>query len=93
MLSRCIREQVPHMSSSSITDPRSLRNAVSGLSVPRLLARPLKQFSFWAAIVLPFMHLSLLATGLDSRSMTAAFVGLVALNVCALWIGHTYGRD
>lgn len=81
------------MSSSSITDPRSLRNAVSGFSVPRLLARPVKQLSFWAAIVLPFMHLSLLATGLDSRSMTAAFIGLVALNVCALYLGHPYGRD
>jgi len=81
------------MSSSSITDPRSLRNAVSGLSVPSLLAQPLKQLSFWASILLPFMHLSLLATGLDSRSMTVAFIGLVALNVCTLWIGHTYGRE
>lgn len=81
------------MSSSSITDPRSLRSAVSEVSIPRLLARPVKQLSFWAAIVLPFMHLSLLATGLNSRSMTAAFVGLVALNVCTLWVGHPYGRE
>ncbi|MXR52846.1 hypothetical protein GRX03_14680 [Halovenus sp. WSH3] len=81
------------MSSSSITDPRSLRNAVSGLSVSRLLVRPVKQLSFWAAIVLPFMHLSLLATGLDSQSMTAAFVVLVALNVCTLYIGHPYGVE
>lgn len=81
------------MSSSPITDPRSLRKAVSRLSVPRLLAQPVKQLSFWAAIVLPFMHLSLLATGLDSQSMTAAFVGLVALNVCTLYTGRTYGQD
>ena len=81
------------MSSSSITDPRSLRNAVSGSSVARLIARPIKLLAFWAAIVLPFMHLSLLATGLDSRSMTVAFVGLVALNVCTLWIGHPHGRE
>lgn len=81
------------MSSSSITDPRSLRETVSTLSVPRLLARPVKQLSFWAAIVLPFMHLSLLWTGLDSASMTAAFVGLVALNICTLYLGHTHGRD
>jgi hypothetical protein len=58
-----------------------------------LIARPIKLFAFWAAIVLPFMHLSLLATGLNSQSMTAAFVGLVALNVCTLWIGHPYGRE
>ena len=81
------------MSSSSITDPSSLRNAVSGLSVPDLLAQSLKQLSFWASILLPFMHLSLLAAGLDSRSMTVAFIGLIALNVCTLWIGHTYGRE
>ena len=81
------------MSSSSITDPRSLRETVSTLSVPRLLAQPVKQLSFWAAIVLPFMHLSLLATGLDSPSMTAAFVGLVALNVCTLYVGRTYGEE
>jgi hypothetical protein len=80
------------MSSSSITDPTSLRETVSTLSVPRLLARPIKQLSFWAAIVLPFMHLSLLWAGLDSPSMTAAFVGLVALNVCTLYVGHTYGE-
>jgi hypothetical protein len=80
------------MSSSSITDPTSLRETVSTLSVPRLLAQPIKQLSFWAAIVLPFMHLSLLWAGLDSPSMTAAFVGLVALNVCTLYVGHTYGE-
>jgi hypothetical protein len=39
------------------------------------------------------MHLSLLATGLDTRSMTAAFIALVVLNVCTLWIGHPYGRE
>lgn len=81
------------MSSSSITDPRSLRNAVSGLSVPGMFVRPVKLLSFWAAIVLPFMHLSLLATGLDSPSMTAAFIGLVALNICALYVGHPYGQE
>lgn len=81
------------MSSSSITDPKSLRDAVSGLSVPQLLVRPIKLLSFWAAIVLPFMHLSLLVRGLDSRSMTVAFVGLVVLNVCALYVGHPYGQE
>lgn len=81
------------MSSSSITDPQVLRNAVSGMSVSRLVVQQIKQVAFWAAIVLPFMHLSLLATGLDSQSMTAAFIGLVALNVCALLIGHPYGSE
>jgi len=81
------------MSSSSITDPGFLRETLSSRSVPQLLARPIKRLSFWAAIVLPFMHLSLLAVGLDSTSMITAFVALVALNVCALFVGHQYGRE
>lgn len=81
------------MSSPSITDPQFLREAVRGRSVPRLVARPVKVLAFWAAIVLPFLHLSLLATGLESRSMTLAFIGLVTVNVGALWLGHPYGRE
>lgn len=81
------------MSSSSITDSRSLREALDGRSIPELVARPLKRLAFWAAIVLPFLHLSLLVTGLDSQSMTLAFVGLVVLNVGALWIGHPHGHE
>lgn len=81
------------MSSSSITDPGFLRETLSRHSVPDSLVQPIKRLSFWSAIVLPFMHLSLLVVGLDSPSMVVAFVVLVALNVIALLIGHTYGRD
>lgn len=81
------------MPSPSITDPQSLREAVKGLSLPRLVARPVKVLAFWTAIVLPFLHLSLLATGLESQSMTLAFIGLVTLNVGALWLGHPYGQE
>ncbi|MFB6143496.1 MAG: hypothetical protein ABEJ30_09170 [Halorientalis sp.] len=50
--------------------------------------------AFWAAVVLPFLHLPLLATGLDSLSVTLAFVALLALNVVAVVLGHTsYRRD
>lgn len=81
------------MSSSSITDPGFIREALSSHSVPKLLAQPVKRVSFWAAIVLPFMHLSLLTVGLDSRSMLTAFVTLVVLNVVALYFGHQYGQE
>jgi hypothetical protein len=81
------------MSSSSITDPGFLLGAVREQSVPRLLARPVKRLSFWAAIVLPFIHLPLVATGLDSPSLTVAFLVLVALNVVAIILGHTYGQE
>lgn len=81
------------MSSSSITDPGALRETIGSHTVPNSLVQPVKRFSFWAAIVLPFMHLSLLVVGLDSASMMVAFVSLVALNVFALMVGHTYGRE
>lgn len=81
------------MSSSSITDPGSIREVIRDISVPELLARPIQRLSFWAAIVLPFLHLSLLRTGLDSRSMLTAFISLLALNVVALYFGHQYGRE
>jgi len=46
--------------------------------------------AFWSAIVLPFLHLPLLATGLESASVTIAFVVLVALNVLAVVVGQSY---
>lgn len=76
------------MSSSSITDPGAFLGVVRERSVPALLVRPVKRLSFWAAIVLPFIHLPLLATGLDSQSMTVAFLALVALNVVAILLGQ-----
>jgi len=81
------------MSSSSITDPGSILGAVRSQSVPRLLARPVKRIAFWLAIVLPFIHLPLVATGLDSQSLTLAFLALVALNVVAIFLGHTHRQD
>jgi hypothetical protein len=67
------------MSSSSITDPGAFLGVVRERSVPALLVRP---------VVLPFIHLPLLATGLDSQSMTVAFLALVALNVVAILLGQ-----
>ena len=48
--------------------------------------------AFWCAIVLPFLHLPLLATGLESTSVTVAFVALLTLNVVAVLIGQSYHR-
>ncbi|MFB6179636.1 MAG: hypothetical protein ABEI77_07935 [Halorientalis sp.] len=49
--------------------------------------------AFWSAIVLPFLHLPLLATGLESSSVTIAFVVLLALNVLAVLVGQSYHND
>jgi len=84
--SRC-----PRMSSSSITEPRSLVGTFDAYSLLRVVLSPIKRIAFWTAIVLPFLHLSLLTTGLDSQSTVLAFSLLVTLNVFALVVGHPHG--
>jgi hypothetical protein len=81
------------MSSSSLTDTSALLGGVTRPSLSRLLLRPIKLLAFWSAIVLPFLHLSLLLNGLESESMTLAFLALLALNAVAIYIGHPYGSD
>ncbi|APW98841.1 hypothetical protein CHINAEXTREME_14070 [Halobiforma lacisalsi AJ5] len=56
------------------------------------LATPIRRAGFWMAVVLPFLSLPLLASGLSTGFQTLAFVGLVALNLVALYVGHSYGR-
>ncbi|WP_335343076.1 hypothetical protein [Halomontanus rarus] len=45
---------------------------------------------FWTAIVLPFLHVPLLATGLSGSAETLTFLGLLALNLLALYVGHSH---
>lgn len=78
------------MIGSSLIDTNE---AVGSANRPQLLgfvARPLKRVAFWAAVVLPLLHLFLLATGLDSQSSALAFLALVSLNVVALYAGHAH---
>ncbi|GAB3033817.1 hypothetical protein [Natronobiforma cellulositropha] len=56
---------------------------------PRV-AGPVRVAGFWSAIVLPFLYVPLLATGLSSAAETLAFLGLLALNVLALYVGHSH---
>ncbi|WP_255167661.1 hypothetical protein [Natrononativus amylolyticus] len=54
------------------------------------IARHVRVTSFWMAIVLPFLHVPLLATGLSTPSETATFLGLLVLNLVALYLGHSH---
>ena len=68
-------------------------NVLSWLSVryrtsPRLT--PLRTIAFWAAIVLPFIYLPLLFTGLSSRPTFEVFVVLLTLNFIALVAGFSH---
>ena len=49
--------------------------------------------AFWSAIVLPFLHLPLLATGLKSTSVSIAFASLIALNLLAAVIGQFHRSE
>ncbi|WP_439027841.1 hypothetical protein [Haloarchaeobius sp. DT45] len=71
----------------SISNPLSER-----LDADKLLT-PLRTASFWLAIALPFAHLSLLASGIESPAETQAFLVLLSLNLFALVAGHGYGAE
>ena len=53
---------------------------------------PVKAVAFWAAVVLPFCSLALLASGLETGLDYATLVGLLTGNVVALVVGHDYGQ-
>ncbi|MFB6151779.1 MAG: hypothetical protein ABEJ40_08245 [Haloarculaceae archaeon] len=58
------------------------------------VASPLTGAAFWAAVVLPFLHVPLLLlTGLSSSGTATAFTVLLALNVLALLLGHPHYRE
>lgn len=56
-------------------------------------ARALQELAFWSAVVLPFLHVPLLATGLSTAAERTAFGALLALNAVALYAGHAYGAS
>lgn len=78
------------LSPNSLTDAHLPGESVEASSLATTALQPLKGAAFWAAIALPFLHLPLLVTGLESRTTLLAFVALVALNVVALFVGHPH---
>ncbi|MFC4249644.1 hypothetical protein ACFOZ7_22375 [Natribaculum luteum] len=58
----------------------------------RSVKGPIQFLGFWVAITLPFVHVPLLVRGLDEPGVTAAFLGLVAVNLLALYAGHGYNQ-
>jgi len=57
------------------------------------ITTPLQMVAFWTAIALPFFHLHLLLDGLSSSAETTTFLWLLALNLVALVVGHSYNSD
>lgn len=81
------------MSNSSRSDRTPLLAELAAIADVESLRRPLTGFAFWAAIALPFLHLPLLVTGLETTRMAVAFLLLLGLNVLALVVGHSYRRE
>ena len=71
-------------------DPDSTRSAVRLRTLSQRVVQPLQFVGFWIAIALPFLHVPLLMTGLSTVEQTLAFIGLVAANLFAIALGHSY---
>ena len=61
--------------------------------VERRAVSELRRVAFWAAVVLPFAVLAVLATGLESTTDWWLFGALVASNAVSLYVGHTYQSE
>jgi hypothetical protein len=71
------------------TDGQTASEFVIGRLAGTVLT-PIRIVGFWTAVALPFLHVPLLATGLDSGQETAAFVLLLTLNLLALFLGYPH---
>lgn len=74
------------MSPSTPTNDSSMAGGERSLLRKHLLAG-----AFWAAVLLPFCILALLASGLVTTSDYVTLAALLVGNVLALLVGHDYG--
>jgi hypothetical protein len=56
----------------------------------RSLVTAVRRVGFWAAVALPFLHLPLLLSGIETGVEATVFVSLVAANVLTLIVGHSH---
>ena len=56
------------------------------------LATPVRVAGFWGAIVLPVCYVPVLATGLSTSFEAGIFLGLIGVNLLALYVGHAHRR-
>ncbi|MXR51753.1 hypothetical protein GRX03_09070 [Halovenus sp. WSH3] len=77
------------MSSAFPSD--STAGADRGISLRTAVKYPLRALGFWAAVVLPFVLLWLIVSGIAQQSPTI-LTGVVSANVAALVLGREYKR-
>ncbi|SNZ05580.1 hypothetical protein SAMN06269185_0896 [Natronoarchaeum philippinense] len=71
------------------TERQSLREHVYNQFAGSVVA-PIRMIGFWSAVALPFLHVPLLATGLEGSQQTVTFLSLLALNLLALLVGYPH---
>jgi hypothetical protein len=56
----------------------------------QLLWTSLQRVGFWAAVVIPFLYLPVLFTGIETFAEVVVFTLLIALNAVSLVVGHPH---
>lgn len=59
-------------------------------SAAGLASGALRVVAFWTAVLLPFVHVGLLLSGLDTETELAVFGVLLGSNLLALVVGHEH---
>ncbi len=54
------------------------------------LVNQIYAIGFWSAVVLPFLHVPMLVTGLETTGEVYTFLALLALNAVALLVGYPH---
>lgn len=68
----------------------SVSGAVPGYEI---LLRSIEALAFWAAVVMPFLYVPLLLTGVDAPAERIAVAALVAVHVLVLIVGRRYNPN
>ncbi|WP_227353668.1 hypothetical protein [Haladaptatus salinisoli] len=75
-----------------VVDGRRKLTALRARYSEHSLTTPIQFVGFWAAVALPFLYVPLFLNGLAGAELTV-FSALLACNVLALFVGHSYGRE
>ncbi|MFP4628137.1 MAG: hypothetical protein ACLFMX_04020 [Halobacteriales archaeon] len=76
------------MAQAAETPRRHPTEVANGSTVRRRMRAAIRAAAFWSAVVLPVLHLPLLAAGLRTRAEVVVFVALLGLNLLAVYVGH-----
>jgi hypothetical protein len=91
-------QHAPHMSASKQNSPGTGSDQEYSMAHerfldrfrPRSLIAGAQRVGFWSAVSLPFLHLPLLLSGIDTSVEVVVYLSLLAVNVLALLVGHAH---